>query len=253
MDQSASFGHLLAIGTTVVSVVVLVSLAHFRPGPWITPVSWLLAVILVGAEVSWQLIQWRGWIHEPDVPDAWGVSYSLPLYVCDVGAFVGAAALLWRRQILVDVVWYWALAGTLQGIATPDHPIAFPSYDWLEFYGTHIGVVVTAFWLVVGLGLHPRRRAALRVVAISVVYIALVGLVDGLTGGDYDYLHTNSPPGLLHLLGPWPWYVFAATGVGLLSILIVDLPFWPERRRARGNREVAGPAAPAAVRSSLSG
>ncbi|MGA8016575.1 MAG: TIGR02206 family membrane protein [Candidatus Dormiibacterota bacterium] len=253
MDQSASFGHLLAIGTTIISVVILVSLAHFRPGAWITPVCWLLAAILVGAEVSWQVIQWRGLIDEPDIPTTWGVSYSLPLYVCDVSAFVGAAALLSRKQILVDVVWYWGLAGTLQGIATPDHPIAFPSYDWLEFYGTHIGVVVTAFWLVVGLGLHPRRRAALRVVAISVGFIALVGLVDALSGGDYDYLHTSSPPGLLHLLGPWPWYVFAATGVGLLSILIVDLPFWPERRRARRRGAAAGPAAQGTVRSSAPG
>lgn len=253
MDQSASFGHLLAIGTTIISVVVLVSLARLRPGPWITPVSWLLAVIVVGDEVSWQLVQWFGWVHEPYIPATWGVSYSLPLYICDVGAFIGAAALLTRRPILVEITWYWALAGTLEGIFTPDHPIAFPSYDWFEFYLDHIGVVLVAFWLVVGLGLHPRPRAALRVVAVSAGFIALVGLVDAVTGGDYDYLHALKPPGLLGLLGPWPWYVFGATAVGLLSILIVDLPFWPERRRARSRGVAAGPAAQGAVRSSPAG
>ena len=70
--------------------------------------------------------------------------------------------------MLVEITWFWGLAGTLQGLLTPDHPILFPSYDWLEFYTDHIGVILAACWLVVGLGLHPRPRAALRVIASRV-------------------------------------------------------------------------------------
>jgi hypothetical integral membrane protein (TIGR02206 family) len=240
MDQSVGFGHLLALALTVTAIAVLVPLARLRPGRWVTPASWLLAVLLVANEIGFQLVQWRGWVDETYVARTWTVGFSLPLYICDVAALVGAAALVTRRRILVEITWFWGLAGTIQGLLTPDHPLLFPSYDWLEFNIDHIGVILAALWLVVGLRLHPRPRAALRVIAVTVAFFALVGIVDLLTGGDYDYLHTQSPPGLLALLGPWPWYLLGATGVALLSILILDLPFWPERHRAKRRRDAAG-------------
>ncbi len=161
----------------------------------------------------------------------WSVASSLPLFVCDVAAFIGALALVWRRAILVEITWFWALAGTLQGMLTPDHVIAFPSYDWFEYYGDHIGVILAACLLVIGLGLHPRPGAALRVSAVTVAYFAAVGAVDWVTGGNYDYLRVPSPGSLLTVLGPWPWYLLGAAGVGVASIVVLDLPFWPERRR----------------------
>jgi hypothetical integral membrane protein (TIGR02206 family) len=240
MDQSVGSGHLLALVLTVVAVAILVPLVRLRPGGWVAPASWLLALVLVANEIAFQLVQSQGGLGEAYVAHRWTVGFSLPLYLCDVAAFVGAAALVTRRPILVEITWFWGLAGTIQGLVTPDHPIYFPSYDWLEFYVDHIGVILAAAWLVIGLRLHPRPRATLRVIAWTAVFFALVGVVDVLTGGDYDYLHTQHPPGLLALLGPWPWYIAGATGVGLLSILVLDLPFWPERRRARRRIDAAG-------------
>jgi len=229
VNSSVSTGHILAIVLTVAAVAVPVPLARLRPGRWSTAFGWTLAFLLVANELGYQVVQWRAAFDFYP----WAVDRSLPLYICDIAALVGAVALVWRRPLLVEITWYWALAGTLQGIFTPDHAIGFPSYDWLEFYLDHIGVVLAACWLVLGLRIHPRPRAALRVAIITVLFIALVGVVDGLTGGDYDYLHASHPPGLLALLGPWPWYLFGATGIGLVSILVFDLPFWPERHRAR--------------------
>ncbi|MGO8687298.1 MAG: TIGR02206 family membrane protein [Candidatus Dormibacteria bacterium] len=255
MDASVGSGHALALALTVVAAAALVPLVRLRPGRWVTPASWLLALLLVANEVGFQLVQWRGWSSDPWVAHSWTVGFSLPLYVCDVAAFVAAAALVSRHRLLAELTWFWGLAGTVQGLLTPDHPVLFPSYDWVEFYIDHVGVILAALWLVIGLRLHPRPRAIVRVITITAVFFALVGLVDGLTGGDYDYLHTERPPGLLALLGPWPWYILGATGVALLSILVLDLPFWPERRRARrralspgGTMAGAVPAGPASPR-----
>jgi hypothetical integral membrane protein (TIGR02206 family) len=252
MVSSVGPGHLLALAVTVGVVGGLVPLARLRPGRWILISSWVLAFLLVANEIAFEIVQWQGGLGETYIAHAWTVGFSLPLYLCDVAAVVGGVALITRRPILVEITWFWGLAGSLQGLLTPDHPILFPSYDWLEFYVDHIGVLLAACWLVVGLGLHPRPRAALRVIVITVVFLALVGVVDVATGGDYDYLHTQHPPGLLALLGPWPWYLLGATGVALASILILDLPFWPERRRAKAGRRRdprrvrgGGPATPA--------
>ena len=184
MDPSVAPGHLLALAVTVAAVGGLVPLVRLRRGRWVTVASWVLAFLLIANEIAYQIVQWRGGLGEPYVAHTWTVGFSLPLYICDVAAFVGSVALVTRRPILVEITWFWGLAATLQGLLTPDHPIFFPSYDWLEFYVDHIGVLLAACWLVVGLGLHPRPRAALRVIAVTVVLLALVGVVDLVTGGD---------------------------------------------------------------------
>ena len=223
MHQFTSISHLIALGTTALLVAVLVPLARFRPGAWVRVVCWALAVALVGNELAYQLVQ-AHW-------GTWSVVDSLPLFVCDVSAFIGAIALVWPRGILIEITWFWALAGTLQGMLTPDHVIAFPSYDWVEYYGDHVGVILAAGLLVVGLRLHPRAGSVLRVSVVTILFFAFVGVVDAVTGGNYDYLRVPSPGSLLTLIGPWPWFILSAAGVGVVSILVLDLPFWRERRR----------------------
>lgn len=229
MHDFTSPSHVIAMVVTVVSIAVLVPLARVRPGRWVTVVSWLLALFLVANEVEYQIYQVTN--------GSWGAGYSLPLYLCDIGAFVAAAALIWPKPILVEVTWFWAIAGAVQGILTPDHAIVFPSYDWLEFYGDHIGLVLAAVFLVVGRRAHPQPGAVLRVIAVSVAVLTVVGIVDAVTGGNYDYLRSPSPGSIQSLLGPWPWYILGTTVVGLVLFTVLDLPFWPERRRAK--REAA--------------
>jgi hypothetical integral membrane protein (TIGR02206 family) len=225
VHQFTSPSHLTALIVSAATIGVLVPLARFRPGSWVTVASWLLAVFLVGNEIVYQLVQVGN--------GTWNVSHSLPLYLCDIGAFVGAVALIWPRPILVEVTWFWAIAGTLQGILTPDHVILFPSYDWLEFYGDHIGVVLAAVFLVIGRRVYPQPGAVLRVIVVSVVVLVMVGVVDARTGANYDFLRFPSPGSIQSLLGPWPWYILGTTAVGLVLFGLLDLPFWPQRRRAK--------------------
>jgi hypothetical integral membrane protein (TIGR02206 family) len=225
VQQFTSPSHVIALVVTVVAIAALVPLARLRPGPWVTVTAWLLALFLVGNEIAYQLVQVGN--------GTWSVSHSLPLYLCDIGAVVGAVALIWLRPVLVEVTWFWAIAGTLQGIVTPDHVIAFPSYDWLEFYGDHIGVVLAAAFLVIGRRVYPQPGAVLRVIAISVVVLVLVGVVDATTDANYDFLRFPSPGSIQGLFGPWPWYILGTTAVGLVLFALLDLPFWPHRRRAK--------------------
>jgi hypothetical integral membrane protein (TIGR02206 family) len=225
VHQFTSPSHLAALAVTVVTIAVLVPLARIRPGAWVTVASWLLAIFLLVNEIVYQLYQVEN--------GTWNVNHSLPLYLCDIGAFVAAVALIWPKRILVEITWFWAIAGALQGILTPDHVIVFPSYDWLEFYGDHIGVVLAAVFLVVGRRLYPQPRAVLRVIVVSVVVLVLVGVVDALTNANYDFLRFPSPGSIQGLLGPWPWYILGTTVVGLVLFGVLDVPFWPQRRRAR--------------------
>lgn len=221
MGQFTTQNDLIALITTAAAIAVLVPVTRFWPGPWVTPASWLLAAFLVSIEVAYQIVQARN--------GTWSAAMSLPLYVCDIAAFVGAAALIWPKPMLIEVTWFWALGGAVQGLLTPDHVISFPSFDWLVFYGNHIGLVVTALFLVLGRRLHPRPGAALRVIVITVLFLVAVGFADAFTGGNYDYLRTAAPGSVMSVFGPWPWYILGTTALGLALIGLLDLPFWIER------------------------
>ncbi len=156
---------------------------------------------------------------------------SLPLALCDMAALVAAAACWTRRPVLVELTYFWGLAGTLQAVITPDLNAGFPHLVFFQYMAGHLGIVLAAVYLVVGLRITPRPGAVLRVFAITVTYTGCVGLVDALTGANYMFL--RSPPGewtLLRVLGPWPWYMASAAGVALVLLLLLDAPFWRRRR-----------------------
>ena len=208
--------HLVALAVIAVSTIVLVVAGRRRPGAWLN----VLAAVLVVDEVSWWLFLLGG--GQPGSR----IELSLPLQLCDVAIFIAAGALWTRRQLLVEVTYFWGLAGTIQALLTPDLPQHFPSYPYFQYYIAHGGVVAAALILVVGLRQSPRRWAVARVAGLTVVYAALVGFVDAVTGADYMYLRSK-PPGatLLDFLGPWPWYILSAAAIAVVLFAVLDAPF----------------------------
>lgn len=157
----------------------------------------------------------------------------LPLQLCDLLIVVAAAALWWRHPLLVEVTYFWGLAGTLQAVLTPDLGARFPQVQFFEFVVGHLAIVLAAAYLVVGLGVRPRRGAVLRTFGVSVAYTGAIGLVDAVTGANFMYLrHAPVSWSLLDVLGPWPWYVVSAAALALAIFTVLDLPFALQRRRS---------------------
>lgn len=193
-----------------------------------------LAGALLGAFTAGAELVWIGWLvarHE------WTPAVGLPLHLCDAATGLAAAALWTRRRALAELLWFWACAGTVQALLTPDAPQPFPGILWFQYYAAHGGIVVAALFLVIGLRIVPRPGAALRAAAVTVAYAAAVGVVDAVTGGDYLYL--RRPPlshSLLDLMGPWPWYVLWAGMLAVGLFLLLEAPFRPERYRSLSTR-----------------
>jgi hypothetical integral membrane protein (TIGR02206 family) len=216
-----------AYGVTVAGAVVggmiLCVEGRRRPGPWREVAGRIIGVLLLADAISF--------IVALVVQGTFSAKTSLPLALCDMAALVAAAACWWRLPLLVELTYFWGLAGTLQAVITPDLNVGFPHLVFFQYMVGHLGIVVAAVFLVVGLGLIPRPGAVLRVFAITLGYTAFVGLVDGLSGANYMFLRT--PPGewtLLRVLGPWPWYIASAAGVALVLLVALDAPFWRGRR-----------------------
>lgn len=245
MSQMLVPNHLAAIAVTVLLSVLLCLLARRAPTAF-RAVSWPIAAIVIGNELIYVL---SGVVNHTF---AW--SWSLPLYLCDIAALISGVALISRRALLVEITYFWAIGGTLQGLLTPDQAFSHIDYSYLEYYTDHIGVLVVAAVLIFGLRLRLRRWSALWVAGITIGFTLLDGLVDAVTGGNYMYLRAIPVNGsLLSVLGPWPWYIVAATGIGILLFCLLSVPFWfmsPQPRPAtavggEGDRLQADALAPA--------
>ena len=57
---------------------------------------------------------------------------------------------------------------------------------------------------------------------ITLVWAAIAGAGDLITGGNYMYLRDKPVHNsLLSLMGPWPWYVAGGVALGLALLLVV--------------------------------
>jgi hypothetical integral membrane protein (TIGR02206 family) len=221
--------HLLTLAVTVALIATLIVAARLRPGPWTVVACRILAVIILANEAAWWV--WLG------AHGTWSASYALPLQLCDVAAVVSAAALWFRQQLLVELTYFWGLAGTANGLITPDISDHFPTFGFMQYFIAHGGIVAAALLLVVGLRMAPRRGAVMRAFGLTFGLLIVDAGINLLTGGNYLYLrHTPGAHSLLDVLGPWPWYIAGAAGLALVLFAILDLPFAIGRRRRKLER-----------------
>ena len=216
MNLSAE--HLLTVAVIVVFSAVLIAAARLRPGRWTLVAGAVLGAVILVNETSFYVWIWLR--HQFDM------SWALPLQLCDVASLATVLALWLRKQILVELTYFWGIAGTANGLLTPDISDHWPSYPYIQYFVQHGGIPCAALFLVVGLRITPSTWAVARVYALTVGLLVVDAFVNLLTNGDYLYL--RHPPGvnnLLNLMGPWPWYIVGAAGLALVLFLILDAPF----------------------------
>ncbi|HEX8971455.1 TIGR02206 family membrane protein [Oryzihumus sp.] len=225
--MSSPLAYWVGVALGAVGCTALCVACRRWPGPWTRWAGRGIAALLAVDAVTF--------VVSPVVTGRWSVQTSLPLALCDVALIVAAVA-CWFPQwaLAVELTWFWGLTGTLQAVLTPDLTATFPQLEFFEFVVGHVGIVVAALYLVVGLRHTPRRGAVGRVFAITVAWTAVVGIFDWVTGSNYMFLaavpeHTS----LLSLLGPWPWYILSAAVVALVMLLLLDAPFRLHGSRSR--------------------
>jgi len=226
--------HVAALLVAALAALALCAVARRWPGRRAAAAAVALGAATAGAETVW--IAWlvaRG---------AWTPAIGLPLHLCDAAAFLAAAALWTRRRALVELLWFWAMAGTVQALLTPDVPGRFPDLLWFQYYAAHGGIVVAALVLVVGFRIAPRPGAWARALLLTAAYAAAVGAVDALTGGDYLYLRRPpAHPSLLDAMGPWPWYLASSAALAIALFPLLQAPF-RGRNVQEPQREAEAPA-----------
>ncbi len=216
--------HLVTL--VVVAVVAGAMVFVTRAGRWPRlerAQEWLLVCLLL---LSWPA-EWISARYANHV--TW--EEILPLHLCDMASFAAAAALVWRHQRAAELTYFWAMAGTLNGLITPTVQYAFPHPAYFAFFMLHGSVVTAAVYLVAGRLLWPLPGAVRRVFSASLVYLIAIIAVNSLLETNFAFVrHKPETASLLDALGPWPWYVLILIPLGLGLFGLLYLPFWLARR-----------------------
>jgi hypothetical integral membrane protein (TIGR02206 family) len=227
--------HLAALAVLVAMVCAGIWIARRHPGRPTDVFTYAVAAVILTA--------WAGEYVADLANGTWSVKYTLPLQLTDAVSLAAATALLTRRQLAVELTYFWSLTASLQATLTPDLGRNFPSIYYFTYFGYHIGSIVAGCTLVFGCGLYPRPRSAWRVFGLTLIFAAVSGTADLLSGGNYMYLRAKPQHGsLLSALGPWPVYIAGAAAIGLAMLLVLQ---WLAAVVARHDARTGAP--PAAI------
>ncbi|MFZ0041136.1 MAG: TIGR02206 family membrane protein [Solirubrobacteraceae bacterium] len=222
--------HLAALAVLVAATIACVWVARTASAPVVAGVVRTLAVVILAG--------WAGEYLADVIRGTWSVEYDLPLQLTDAVSLTAVLALWTRRQLLVELLYFWSLTASLQATITPDLGQNFPSIYYFTYFAYHVGAIVGGCMLVFGCGQYPRPRAAWRAFAATLGFAAIAGAADVITGGNYMYLRTKPEHNsLLSVMGPWPWYIVGAALVGL--VMLLALQWIADRVRARDRPAVS--------------
>jgi len=154
----------------------------------------------------------------------------LPLELCDMSLWVVMFLLIRPRPAVFDVAYYWAVAGAGMALLTPN--LVRPSvFQAVVFFADHGLIVAAILYLVWSRQARPRPGSVLRAMVAVNIAAVFVGTFDYIFKTDYMFLCTKPPTAsLLDVLGPWPWYIVACEGAGLILFTLLYLPLRGKHR-----------------------
>jgi hypothetical integral membrane protein (TIGR02206 family) len=218
--QLYGLDHILTLSIIVAAAVLLIHTCRKNP---VTPrakaaVSFLAFLCFISYPLNQAAVSMLGGPHE--------LNSMLPLHLCDIAAFLCGFALITRKPLLCELSYFWGLAGTLQGLITPDMGHEFPTPAYISFFLQHGVIVITAIVLPMGLGWRPRPHAARRTYAWLLVYAVAIFGINCVLKTNFGFV-MEKPDGasLLDVLGAWPWYILWTLIIAAGVFWLLELPF----------------------------
>jgi hypothetical integral membrane protein (TIGR02206 family) len=181
-----------------------------------------LAFILLGMESAWYVYNfYRGWFRFPG---------NVPLEFCGVLVWITVAAAFTLRPALLEYAYYGGVGGASSAVLTPELWAPLWSYITIHFLLVHVVMVIIPLYLVWSGIARPGPGSMWRAFLAFNVYALGVGVFNAKFGTNYMFL-MGHPEGstVLHLFGPWPYYLLVAEVVVLAVFWLLYLPFRPGR------------------------
>lgn len=220
------------LGALIAIVVLNLFLLRFKNANDSTKnkIRWTLALILVGNEIAWHI--WNYTVG------AWTIQTMLPLNLCSVLVWAGALALVTKNYAIYEFMYFLGIGGAIQALATPDLGIyGFPHFRFFQTFISHGLIVTSGIYMTVVEGFRPTWKSLVRVAIWMNIYVVIVYFINLSIGSNYLMINGKpNTPSLLDLLPAWPLYILYMEIIGVITCLLLYLPFavndWVKKRQA---------------------
>jgi hypothetical integral membrane protein (TIGR02206 family) len=188
---------------------------------------WILALILLSNEVAWHY-----WNY---VFGKWTIQTMLPLQLCSLLVWTGALMLMTKNYRIYEFMYFMGIAGAIQALATPGIGVyGFPHFVFFQYFLSHGLIITSAIYMTVVEGFRPTWKSLLRVAIWMNIYVVIVYFINTAIGSNYLMINDKpNTPSLLDLLPEWPIYILYMELIGVISILLLYLPFVIKDLRSR--------------------
>ena len=207
--------HLTILGSIVLLCFLVLRLCRVNP-QLLQPVRRILGVALAVNESIWWIFRYaHECVH----------LVNLPLQLCDVAVLLAIGACFFQSRLLLEAAYFPGLAGATMALLTPDLYSPWPAYPAVYFFLAPGGIVIAVTTVVFGGRVTFPARAVWRALGMILIYAAVVGTFDRLSGANYMYLMRKPAAGSpLDAMGPWPWYVLSGVALALALFWLLWLP-----------------------------
>ena len=182
-------------------------------------IRWTLASILWVNEIAWHY-----WNY---IYGTWTIQTMLPLHLCSLLVWTGLLMLITKNYRIYEFMYFMGIAGAVQALATPGLGVyGFPHFVFFQYFLSHGLIIVSAIYMTVVEGFRPTWKSLVRVAIWANIYLVIIYFVNVQLGS--NYLMINGKPNtasILDLLPPWPIYILYMEAIGIVTFLILYLPF----------------------------
>ena len=166
--------------------------------------------------------------------ESYNIKTDLPLYLCSLIALLIPIFSFYRKYWMFEVLVFWIIAGTIQGVITPDIAIGFPSFDYFRYWIVHLGLLSIIFYAIFVFEMRPRLKSVFISFFALQLYVIFMVTINFLLDANYFYLNEKpKSASVLDYFGEWPYYIIIVQLIIIPLFLIIYLGFYlsSERRK----------------------
>ena len=157
----------------------------------------------------------------------YNVRADLPLYLCSLLGILIPIFTYYRKYWMFEILVFWIIAGTIQGVITPDIAEGFPSLDYFRYWIVHLGLLIVIFYTIFVFKLKPKLKSVFKSFLALQVYVILIIVINYFLDANYFYLNRKpESASVLDYFGDWPYYIIVGQLIIIPLFLLIYLPFY---------------------------
>ncbi|MDG5493105.1 TIGR02206 family membrane protein [Psychroserpens sp. SPM9] len=161
---------------------------------------------------------------------------DLPLYLCSLLGILIPIYTYYQKYWMFEILIFWIIAGTLQGVITPDIAEGFPAFDYFRYWIVHLGLLLIIFYSIFVLKLKPKLKSVFKSFFALQLYVGLMVALNFILDANYFYLNEKpKSASVLDYFGDWPYYIIVCQLLIIPVFLLIYLPFYLQKSYLANN------------------